>query len=432
MTARSAIASAFVAAAGLVAANGVFARAMPGVISGHSTTAPAIAPAGIATSAPAALAPLKSIAPPQSPRGAAWWTDAGRILAGETPNAGSALDRLANQAAVQQHRAAFGRSWAQFEQSRLKPAMRFAQEELAQLPPASGPIYYPFSGPDALYALAMFPHATSFALAGLEPVGDLPDMGALSDAELAGSFAELRRSLRSLKSFSFFQTNDMRAEFSKNRFSGVTPILLMFIARHGYAVHNVEPVVMEPNASLRPTSAAGLKNLPDDHVPGVRFTFAKPGDSKTRTLYYFRADLSDGGLDKVPQPLRWAANFGHKATYIKSASYLLHLTQFTQMRNFVLARSELIVQDDSGIPMRYFPQAQWDRTFFGSYDGPIRLFANRYQKDLREAYVTQAQPLSVGIGYVHSAKASNIQRFLRKRSGLDDRIAGNDVPATVR
>jgi hypothetical protein len=385
------------------------------------------------------VTPLLQSAPvshtPQAVRNAAWWSDAGRILAGEAPNAGSTLGTIANQPAVQQHRAAYKHSWTQFEASRLKPAMKFAQEELAALPQAEGPIYYPFSGPDAMYALGMFPNATAFALAGLEPVGELPDLGALSDADLNASLAELRRSLRSLQTFSFFRTNDMRAEFAKNQFSGVTPILLLFIARQGFAIQNVEPVVMEADASLRVTTVQGLQNLPADRVPGVRISFVKTGEAKarTRTLHYFTADLSDQGLANVPQPIKWAANFAPRATYIKSASYLMHTAHFSSVRKFILGRTELIVQDDSGIPVRYFPEAQWERTFFGSYDGPIRLFANRYQQDLREAYDGAAKPLDFGVGYDHKAKASNIQRFLRKRGlTLDDRLAGTPVRVAKR
>lgn len=375
----------------------------------------------------AALANTAQAPAAQPARTAAWWTDAGRILAGEVPNAGSALGKIASQPAVQRHRGAFTRSWSQFEASRLKPAMKFAQDEIANLPQAAGPIYYPFSGPDAMYALGLFPHAAAYALAGLEPVGELPDIAALSDADLEASLAELRRSLRSISSFSFFRTNDMRAEFSKNQFSGVTPILLLFITRQGYAVQNVEPLIVEPDASVRVTDFAGLQKLPADRIAGVRIRFLKPGDAKPRTLYYFTADLSDQGLTRVPQALKWAANFAPRATYLKSASYLMHTAHFSQVRNFIVARTELIVQDDSGIPMRFFSPASWDRTFYGAYDGPIRLFANRYQRDLFDAYAASAKPLDFGIGYDHQAKASNIQRFVRKRLVLDDRLDSRDV-----
>jgi hypothetical protein len=354
--------------------------------------------------------------PPQNVRNAAWWTDASRILGGLPMEAGSALGKLANLPPVQQHRDAFTRSWPPFENARLKPALKFGQEEIVPLAQSAGPVFYPFSGPDALYALALFPNASTFVLAGLEPVGEIPDLGALPEAELNASLADLRAAIASIQAFSFFRTREMRAQFSKNQFAGVTPILLLFIARHGFAVHRVDPLVLEPDATLRDTSPAARAPA-EGSVPGVRITFARPGDKRLRTLYYFKSDLSDTGLAAAPQPLVWLANVSPRATYLKSASYLMHAQQFSRVRDFILDKPELVVQDDSGIPLRHFATESWDRAFFGSYDGPIRLFANRFQKDLLEAYSASAKPLAFGIGYDHQDKASNIQRFVRKRRG---------------
>jgi hypothetical protein len=359
----------------------------------------------------------------QTPRNAAWWTDASRILAGDAPNAGSPLAKLANEPSVDQHRKAFAHSWAQFEASRLKPAMRFSQGEVAAQMQGAGPVFYPFSGPDALYALAMFPQATDFMLMGLEPVGDVPDLAALSDADLAESLVELRRSMRSIITFSFFRTNDMRAELGKNRFSGVTPILMLFIARHGFSVQGVEPFTLEPDASLRVTDAAGLQNLPAHRVPGVRIRFVKAGETKVRTLSYVKADLSNGGLAGAAQPLKWVANAAPRATYLKAASYLMHTSHFSKVREFILATTDMVVQDDSGIPLRFFTGEKWGSAFYGTYDGPIKLFANRYQEDLRNAYATSGNKLEVGIGYDFQARTSNIQRFMRKSGAAQTALA---------
>ena len=365
---------------------------------------------------PGKSAPTNPAAKPQSTRSVAWWTDAARLLAGLEPSASSELAALAQRAPVEQHRRAFKAAWDGFEKGRLAPAMAFARTEIAPLAAAKGPIYYPFSGPDAMYALALFPDATEFALAGLEPVGDLPDFTRFDDATLNASFAELRRSLNSIKAFSFFRTNDMRSEFGNNRFSGVTPILMLFIARHGYAINSVMPVVMEADASLREVQAGALRTLRANQVPGVQIRFQKPGEPRERTLYYFAADLSDQGLAKNAQALKWSEGFAPSATYLKSASYLMHKSYFSVVRGFIISRSALIVQDDSGIPLRFFADTAWDRTLYGVYHGPIPLFANWNQPDLRVAYQKQARSLDFGIGYDFQARTSNIQKFVRRGS----------------
>ena len=75
----------------------------------------------------------------QTARDPSWWTDASRILAGEEPNAGGELGRLAKQPSVLQHRAAFVGAWSQFEASRLKPAMKFAYAEIVPQAASKGP-----------------------------------------------------------------------------------------------------------------------------------------------------------------------------------------------------------------------------------------------------------------------------------------------------
>jgi hypothetical protein len=86
----------------------------------------------------------------------------------------------------------------------------------------------------------------------------------------------------------------------------------------------------------------------------------------------------------------------------------MHRETFSSIRNFILEHSDYVLQDDSGIPVRYFEEAKWNRQFYGSYIKPIDLFAVRYQPDLRQIY--QSNPniknLGFGIGYKFDADAN--------------------------
>ena len=51
--------------------------------------------------------------------------------------------------------------------------------EVNYLPDATQPlpvVFYMFSGPDFLYANQFFPNASTYILAGTEPIGPLPDV----------------------------------------------------------------------------------------------------------------------------------------------------------------------------------------------------------------------------------------------------------------
>ena len=78
----------------------------------------------------------------------------------------------------------------------------------------------------------------------------------------------------------------------------------------------------------------------------------------------------------------------------------MHSGGFTTVRDFVLARSDAIVQDDSGIPLRNFEREDWEFYAFGNYLGPISIFPGRYQRDLRALFARQkTDKLDFSIGY---------------------------------
>ena len=71
-------------------------------------------------------------------------------------------------------------------------------------------LFYMFSGPDFLYANAFFPKAATYVMAGLEAPGDIPDMTKLPRSSVPQELAALRVSLRSVFSYSFFITKEMK------------------------------------------------------------------------------------------------------------------------------------------------------------------------------------------------------------------------------
>ena len=72
------------------------------------------------------------------------------------------------------------------------------------------------------------------------------------------------------------------------------------------------------------------------------------------------------------------------------------------------------MQDDSGIPYRYFDNASWNVQLYGQYQRPYGSFRWLEQPTLRKAYESgNAKPLSLRIGYGYSKIASNL--LLAKR-----------------
>jgi hypothetical protein len=258
--------------------------------------------------------------------------------------------------------------------------------------------FYPFSGPDAANIFTFFPDAREYLLIGLEPVGCIP--AGLADYTPV-YFSALRRSLEASLTINFFRTNDMQRDFSPDSLRGVLPALLFLIARSGYSVTNVTPVVITREGAVE-RAREGVKG----ETSGVTIQFTD--GRQVRRLSYFSLNLQDSRLQRKPGTLKYLASMPETDTLIKSASYLMHRPYFSMIRSTILLKSRLVVEDDSGIPFRFFDQSSWDVHLHGAYTEPIELFSNWRQDDLKVAFSRpDVQPLDFAIGYRH-IKESNL------------------------
>ncbi len=287
---------------------------------------------------------------------------------------GSALEARTRSRAWAEHATAMDSAFDRQEQRQLSRVKSWSR---ANVPGSggSGTMYYMFSGPDFLYANAFYPNASTYILAGTEPVGDVPDLAKLSDGQLDAGLQGLRQSMKTILDFHYFITKDMRVDLSRTQINGTLPILFVFLARTGNSIQGVEKI--------------------SSPAPGVKISFSGSA-GHAQTLYYFRTDLSNGGRGGF---LKWCAEQGPGMTLLKAASYLLHSDNFTAVRNFLLESSQVIVEDDSGIPLRSLKAAHWETHPYGVYQGPIKLFAKNYQPDLEAEFRSSASPLGFGFGY---------------------------------
>lgn len=365
---------------------------------------------------PAVAAPvLKQVA-------AADWPDTARFLAGMSVADSSPLAALNARASIKRHRKEIEPAFVTFNERRMVPMQRFAARELSPLAASSGPVFYPFSGPDALHALALFPKVDDFVFTGLEPVGEVPDLAALDENQLRESLYLLRQSLGSVLLASFFKTHEMKVDLRRNVLEGVTPIIALFLARHDMTVTGVDYLIVDATGAIRTVAPSAHDKLGATELSAVRVRFTRPDAPGERRITYFSADISNSGLEKTPQYLEYIQKLGFKTTLVKSASYLMHMDAFSKVRGFIVDRSAMIVQDDSGVPWRFFAENDWQHRFYGQYNGPIPMFANRMQKDMRVAYQSAAVvPINFVYGYNFGARGNTLMRLNRKINVADNR-----------
>lgn len=324
--------------------------------------------------------------------------DTARFLAG-LPVRDTPLEPLARQTAWAEHATEFDKAWQELDARQLAKIRAWAPEALGAAFTAKEPVFYLFSGPDILYAQTFFPNATTYVLAGLEPVGALPDVEHLPPATLAAGLANLRKSLNSVLSFSFFITREMKVDLRHNQLSGTLPILYVFLARSGSRIRQVELLNLDSYGGTSPIKTA---------TPGVKINFTSAGGA-AQTLYYFTTNLANDGIRSDPGFIKFCENLGTGRSLVKAASYLMHTGEFSRAREFLLTHSATLVEDDSGIPVKDFDPAKWNLRYFGAYPGPIETFKQFYQTDLAEAYQSAHAPaLPFGVGYRWHARESSL------------------------
>jgi hypothetical protein len=325
--------------------------------------------------------------------------DAARYLAGLPGPRGSALTPFRERPEWAAHTRNLNELWRRFDTLRRWPIQSWGSREMGGIRSA-GTVFYPFSGPDFLFADTFFPSARNYVLCGLESTEPLPPLSGMSDGQRADGLASLNTALTSSLSFSFFITKDMKADLKRSEFKGVLPVMLVFLARGGHTIHSVEAVSLDAGGQVTARSSGS---------PGFRIRFGEG-----RTLYYFTTDLSNGSFNDQSRFARFVKSLGPCVAFTKSASYLMHEDYFSNIRNFILGWCSAILQDDSGIPYRHLPPDRWDVRLYGRYSGVLGIFAKYYQPDLAEAEARGADPLGFGIGYKHN-EGQSVMILARRR-----------------
>jgi hypothetical protein len=290
--------------------------------------------------------------------------DIARFLAGRPVERGAALSRLQQTADYQAHAMEMGRNWRVFAAKRTGKQRDWSAANIRPLTGDPRVLLYPFGGPDLMHATALFPNASNYVLLGLEPAGGLPQLEGQDAGAIMGSLGRLGTAMDTQLKHGYFITKDMKGDLAGGPMPGVTPILLASLSLMDAEVQGVEPI----NAGGR---------------SGVEIRFRLPGGGN-RKATYVSGDLSNGGFNSSYRS--WLSSYGGSVAYFKAASYLTHDSGFSGIREWVLGNCRAVVQDDSGIPYRYYDSSKWDVRLFGDYDRPIPLFAKHAQPDLKAAY----------------------------------------------
>lgn len=303
----------------------------------------------------------------------------------------------------------FDKRWQTFDSARLTNLKQFREQELSKIVKKQTTLFYPFSGPDILYAQTFFPDPDKYVMIGLEPVGSYPIFKVEGKDSLDSYFNKINTSLNAILKYSFFRTESMSKDLKNTEVDGTLHLLTLFLKRTGNSLCSAKAITVDSLGNVvYINSFSDLKKL-KTATKGVEIKFSD-AQHHAKTVCYFSLNAANGGLKFNKGFVSYLKNMGTINTYLKGASYLMHKDYFSIIRNVVLEQSEQVIQDDSGIALHYFTDSnfKWNYNFYGQYTKPISLFSHHYQSDLDSLYKQQgAKPIGFGIGYNFKDKNSN-------------------------
>ena len=322
-------------------------------------------------------------------------TATAQILAGITPsNIDPALRRLVELDAFREHQQWMTSRWNQVR-GRMQIMENWRNQEI-KLPAAQRKtLLYPFSGPDFLNAYTFFPNHARYIFFSLERPGSLPDLESVTAAQFAKLLQDVRAAFRDIFERNYFITSYMNKQLMTPWMRGSVPVMATMMALMDNRIVRIEPIDLYPE--LTRAYDALETERPRMVLRGSRIDFFNTGAGATgvQQLFYFSVDVSDKALQFYPDFLDWVGSHKPATTLLKSASYLLHDAQFSKTRAMILDSADVVLQDDTGIPYRFFSQSPWHVKLYGKYSKPIKPMTYGYQKDLETAYSSRAERSSL-------------------------------------
>ena len=338
-----------------------------------------------------------------------YYDDIARYVAGLPVSDSSELKEFTEKAEWQSYAADLDQNWNTFLTDKIDVMKPWIDKELGEINKSTKTVFYPFSGPDFAYMYTFLPKAETYYMIALEPVGIIPNINKINNS--ASFFSAMHNAIRDNLNLSFYITKSMKSQMNNEQIKGTLPVLLFFMARMNLHIQNISPATISEDGKLVVSETENMATVDKKFTNGVEISFIKPGENKISKVYYFSVSIRNDGFEAMPEAEEYLKTLpADMTTFVKSSSYCMHEDKYNKIRDICLTHSKYLVQDDSGVPFRFFDKDKWEFSFYGIYTSPIPVFSHFYQDDFKKAFPSNPKPLGFRFGY---PAESNI--FVAKR-----------------
>jgi hypothetical protein len=352
---------------------------LPSVVASSEAPAPsASAVAPLASAAAVADAAVAPPAPPAPPLEGLDFIEQARVVFRVAACGSGDVPARFDAAVVAKHCDELSKAYADYRKCWVDVAEPF----FATLRPKDlpGAVVYPFGGGDLVSALATFPDATEITTISLEPAGDIRPVDRLAPDALAHELAVHRAHLERLFQKAHSRTDNLAKE-ARTELPGEILFALAALVVHGDEPVSLRYFRVRPDGSLAWLTQADLDaaKTPGDRRAlfanaELRFRRAGPPDAPSpaavQTLRHVSLNLDDDHLKADPGLLAHLSAKGKVAAMTKAATHLLWNEHFSLIRGWLVAHTDWMASDSTGLPPRIAGPAGYVQDTYGTFDGP--------------------------------------------------------------
>ncbi len=242
-------------------------------------------------------------------------------------------------------------------------------------------ILYPFSGPDSYSPIAFFENGKDFILFGEHSSGVFSNKDFFDHSKIKNKMNIFIEYIKSyLKIDQFFKTAGHPLSFKLKDTDIFVTTMIFFLSRLNYTILYIRKIFLNKKNQIIPFK----KNK--NNIEGLEIVFKENKTSFIKRLRYFTISMNNNFIRKNSQLVDYFTNYQSFTTIVRSSFYQLHKDDFSFLRNIILSKSIAIIQDDSGIPIKFYNLKNWDISYFGYYHKPLAIF----QKSLHEQYLRKS------------------------------------------
>jgi hypothetical protein len=283
---------------------------------------------------------------------------------------------------VDAHCADLAKRSQKFRDKYITPASEF----IATIRPTGLPtsVVYPFGGGDLGSALIAYPDAKDITTISLEHPGDPTRLAKLDNKELKKRLATFRTVIGGLLANSDSASVNMR-KLERGPIPGQLGFFIVEIAIMGYEPVSLKyfklddkgAIVYLTDADIAATTTTAKRKKGSwvntdysEAFTNMELSFRKAGDANAPVIVHrhFAANLDDEHFKASPLEAHLVAK-GQVAAITKAASYLLWLSDFSGIRDYLLGHMTWMVSDSTGIPPRFAKKAGFEQVAYGTFSG---------------------------------------------------------------